>query len=381
MTVLIVVTSANKKTGFGTSTYNEQQIGLAKALIKQGFHCGIAYYGGNQEKYGEYDVGVGTIKMYLLKGKDFLTIAVFKNYDSLFNEYDILMPISYDHYETYHLAMRYPEKTVVYHGTYYSPFNKRYNFKCKVLDKLMLPGYKKTDTMFVTKNKLAADFLNKKGLQNTKIIGVGFDVDQMEGGQLLQSELSSEIRKAKEEHYKILLYVGRIEPRRNTSFLLEVFTEVLKLSKTKLVIVGNGSEKYKKKCMALAKERSITDYIIYQEKLEQKYLPQIYNLADLFLLPTSYEIFGMVILEAMYFGIPVLTTENGGSDILIENEKSGYIIPELDIIRWANKCFEILNSDTTVLSAAAHRRIVDDFTWDALVDKFIVAYKTKLEKT
>ena len=378
--VLIIVTSNSRRDGFLLKTYNEQEIGLAKALSKKGWICGIAYYGGRLEKEEVVDIGGYKVKMYLLKGHDLLKTAFFKDYSYIFNQYNILLPITYDHYESYRIAMKYPSKTIVYHGTYYTAFNKPYNLKCKIIDPLYLPGYRKMNTLFVTKNRLAAEFLNKKGLSNTHIIGVGFDSEQMACQKMLDSDFAQQIDSYKKDGYKIILYVGRIERRRNTLFLLETFSNVTKTKKAKLVIIGNGKDEYKEKCRTLIKKLGIQNSVIYKERMEQIYLPKIYKLSDLFLLPTSYEIFGMVILEAMYFGVPVLTTMNGGSDILIENEKSGYVIPELDIDKWALECVKILSQDNSSLITLAHNTIVMHFTWDVLADKFIECFKLKLNE-
>ena len=378
--VLIIVTSASKRESFVKKTYNEQEIGLAKALSKKGWSCGIAYYGGGLEKYELVDIGGCQVNMYLFKGHDFLKTAFFKDYSSIYDQYDILLPITYDHYESYRIAMRYPQKTIVYHGTYYAAFNKPYNLKCKIIDPLFLPGYRKMNTLFVTKNRLAAEFLNNKGLRNTHVIGVGFDAEQMASQQMLYSDLAKQLEAYKKDGYKILLYVGRIEKRRNTQFLLDTFAKVSKTINAKLVVIGNGQEKYKKECLEIINNRGIRKDVIYMEKIEQKYLPQIYRFSDLFLLPTSYEIFGMVLLEAMYFGVPVITTLNGGSDILIKNEKSGFIIPELDSDKWSKKCIDILSKDYTSLTILAHKTIAEDFVWDALADKFLETFKLKVNE-
>lgn len=379
MKVLIIVTSANKRSEFSNKTYNEQEVGLAKELIRRGVECAIAFYGGKNEKHETVTCGEFQIEMYLLKGKDFLKTSVFADYTDLFNKYDILMPISYDHYETYNIARKYPEKTVVYHGTYFSKFNKRYNLKCRLFDLVLVPEYKRLNTLFVTKNILAKDFLNNKGLNNTSVIGVGFDREQIEKSEIYTSKVSEQIKAFKEKENKIILYIGRIEPRRNILFLLEMFNRIKKKTDAKLIIIGNGKEKYKKRCFAMIEKYGISEDIIYCERLEQKYLPIIYKMSDIFVLPTSYEIFGMVILEAMYFGTPVLTTLNGGSDILIKNEISGYILPKLDAEIWANKTVEILKKDNSQLMKAAHDNIINHFTWDVLAEKFIEAYNRKME--
>lgn len=374
--VLIIVTSSNKKNGFCVRTYNEQEIGLARALSKKGYRCSIAYYGGNIEKKEIITLDGYDICMYLFKGHDLLKNAFFNNYDCIYNQYDILLPITYDHYETYHIAMRFPQKTIVYHGTYFAPFNKAYNYKCRIVDKIFIKGYKKNNTHFVTKNRLAADFLISKGINNVKVIGVGFDAEQMNCETMLASDLTEKLNTYKKEGYKLLLYVGRIEERRNIMFLLDVFCRINKCEKVKLVIIGTGNEKYKKKCERFIASHNISDDVEYVERMEQQYLPQIYKQADLFLLPTSYEIFGMVILEAMYFGVPVLTTLNGGSDILIQDGITGFIIPELNIDKWTKKSVEILNRDNSSLADLAHETIVNNFVWDVLVEKFIESFES-----
>ena len=80
----------------------------------------------------------------------------------------------------------------------------------------------------------------------------------------------------------------------------------------------------------------------------------------------------------MFFQTPVLTTLNGGSDILIKNGVSGYIVPELDIDRWADKSLEILNKDNSNLTSVAHKTITEEFVWDVLADKFIESFNKKL---
>ena len=60
------------------------------------------------------------------------------------------------------------------------------------------------------------------------------------------------------------------------------------------------------------------------------------------LLPTEYEIFGMVLLEAMYYKTVVLTTQNGGSSTLIQNGLNGYIMQIENGWEWANTILSIL---------------------------------------
>ena len=112
--------------------------------------------------------------------------------------------------------------------------------------------------------------------------------------------------------------------------------------------------------------------------MEQKYLSRIYELAYIFLLPTEHEIFGMILLEAMYYLTVVLTTDNGGFSTLIENEKNGCIIDELDDSVWADKILSIIEnkSQVDVMRDNAHNTIANMYTWNHLADLFISSYQS-----
>ena len=106
----------------------------------------------------------------------------------------------------------------------------------------------------------------------------------------------------------------------------------------------------------------IQDDIVYQERMEQKYLSGVYRLADFFLLPTEYEIFGMVLLEAMYYKTVVLTTNNGGSSTLIENSRNGYILENKKASEWAKIVSETPIEEINAMKNAAHDTIDNHYT-------------------
>jgi glycosyltransferase involved in cell wall biosynthesis len=147
------------------------------------------------------------------------------------------------------------------------------------------------------------------------------------------------------------------------------------------VIVGKGDQAYVDKCKKEADLLGISDRIIYKDSLEQKYVNQLYRVCDLFLLPTRYEIFGMVLLEAMYFGVPVVTTFNGGSSTVIEDGKTGIVIDQLDTGLWSRRILELL-ADSELrqeIIVRANRLIEEKYTWDALAEKFLSVYQSRLD--
>ena len=89
----------------------------------------------------------------------------------------------------------------------------------------------------------------------------------------------------------------------------------------------------------------------------------------------------MVLLEAMYFGVPVVTTFNGGSSTVIEDGKTGIVIDQLDTGLWIRRILELL-ADSELrqeIIVRANRLIEEKYTWDALAEKFLSVYQSRLD--
>lgn len=362
------------------NTYNIQEIGLAKALIRKGHVCDIVFWADKEEKIVDYIFdGDKHIKVFYRFGKNILKNAIYNNLDYLIGQYDVIQPCEYNQYQSWLLAKKYPNKTVIYHGPYYSNFNKRYNLMCKVFNIFFLKRYIKIGTKFMVKSNLAQQFLISKGIRekNIKVVGVGIDL-----GALIvpdNSQLPEFINGIDEFENEIkLLYIGRFEERRNITFLFDVIKSLSAIMPNiKLIMVGHGDNEYVNQCFKYADEIGITRFIYRIERLEQRYLSYVYKKTNFFLLPTKYEIFGMVLLEAMHFGSVVLTTKNGGSDITIKDRENGIILKDSDPIEWA-KIIATIYEDKDLyqkLSKNAQKSINKHFTWDNLVDRFIDFYE------
>lgn len=362
------------------STYNIQEVGLAKAFVKKGNICDIIFWTDAHENKLVIPVeDYGVINIYYKTGRTMFKNTFFIRCEELFEQYDVLQPCEYNQLQSWYLARKYPNKTFIYHGPYYSSFNKRYNLMSRVFDALFLQSYIKWDTKFIVKSSMAMEYLLGKGIKerNLCISGVGIDIEvlyteheQCNENLYIQMETDSDKLK--------LLYVGRIEERRNILFLVDVFKKIKDINnKARLYLVGTGEKKYLDEVIIHAKDIGVFEYITWQEKIEQKYLSRIYDLADFFLLTTEYEIFGMVLLEAMYFRNLVITTRNGGSSTLIESGVNGIIIDDFDEEVWSSIILELVsdNDRRIFMQNNASQTVRNNYTWDAIAEKFIIEYK------
>lgn len=137
---------------------------------------------------------------------------------------------------------------------------------------------------------------------------------------------------------KVILSVGQFIPRKGFDWMIEAYKEIDKEIGI-YIIGGNPSEEYK----SLKKKYEMINlhFIDFQNKVS---LNKWYQSADLFVLPTREDIWGLVINEAMSQGIPVITTDKCIAGIeLIENGKNGYVINDFNMSTLEKKTIEILN--------------------------------------
>ena len=114
--------------------------------------------------------------------------------------------------------------------------------------------------------------------------------------------------------------------------------------------------------------------------MKQEDLPQVYYSHDVFVLPTHFEIFGMVLLEAMFFGRPIVTSQSGGSNEIIRDGENGIIAKDFYVNQWADKIqgLYLEKYDVQSMMRKARADVLEHYTWDESVDIFIDTYKKVL---
>lgn len=371
--ILIVRTYPNE---INIKNYNVQEIGLAKALTTDGHQCDIVLYTEKEERTEQINVEDKQITIYWMKGTNILKNLFWPNkIFKLIEKYDIVQSCEYDQIYNLYFQKKIPQKFVIYHGPYYSEFNKRYNFKCKIFDRIFLnKKYKKV--AIISKSALATKFLEKKGFRNITTLGVGLDSENLQEKNVIEKE-KLKFSSSK----KHLLYIGKIEERRNILFLIDILSKVIKKNKNvDLILIGKGEKEYIEMVKKYIKDLNLENYVIYIEKVEQKDLKYVYKQSNIFLLPTKYEIFGMVLLEAMYFGLPTITTLNGGSSTIIDNNVNGYIYNETEIEKWIKTINYLLEQKEKQLEIGknAKKTIEEKYLWNKLSKEFTRVYSEVL---
>lgn len=379
MKILIIRPTPNE---VNLNTYNLQEVGLAKALIRKGHLCDVMYYCGKEKDHVEtrkFD-GNRSLNILWLHGIGCLHEGIYLSLKKYINNYDVIQVGGYTGLTSCWLNRKYADKTVNYQGSYFCKYNYGDIKRAAIFDRVLLPLQNKKNMIVVTKSVLATQYVKSKGIKDVTTVGVGLDPDNLleDNENIYEHEFIKEMQRKKENN-KYLLYIGVLEERRNILFLIETVKKVVdRVPEIKLILIGSGRQEYTSKCFRFIKQLGLEENIIYRDRLEQKHMKAVYEISDIFLLPTRYEIFGMVLLEAMFFGLPTITTYNGGSSTLMTKD-NGVIIPELDSELWCEKIVDLICSQDQYwrLSTEAHKTIVNHYTWDVLADKFLEVYKKR----
>lgn len=143
---------------------------------------------------------------------------------------------------------------------------------------------------------------------------------------------------------RILLHASNFRKIKRVQDVVRIFAKVLQQMPAKLLFVGDGPER--STAEDLARELGVCDHVRFVGKQEQ--MEDILAIADLFLLTSEYESFGLAALEAMASGVPVVSTDAGGlKEINIEGE-TGYTSAVGDIENMSRQAIHILQSDATL---------------------------------
>ena len=136
-------------------------------------------------------------------------------------------------------------------------------------------------------------------------------------------------RKLDIDELDTLLYVGRIEPIKGLDLLLDTF-EILSRSRDIQLFVVGGSlieDPELDRLRSKTVDKCLEDRVHFKGSVDQDTLTHYYSASDVLVLPSFYESFGLVALEAMSCGLPVVASRVGGIPSFVDNGENGYLIP------------------------------------------------------
>lgn len=194
---------------------------------------------------------------------------------------------------------------------------------------------------------------------------------------------------------RMLLFVGRIEPLKGLDVLIEAIgimrqKEIFTENPFCLVIIGGDTDQEPvhddniemSRIKQLAEKHGLSDLVTFLGKKSQESLPYYYSAAEAVVVPSQYESFGMVALEAMACGTPVVASQIGGLAFLVQDGVTGYTVPVDDPDELARKLTSILNDpDLHQRMGNQAVEVAQDYAWEKITQKLVVVYRELLSSS
>ncbi len=180
-----------------------------------------------------------------------------------------------------------------------------------------------------------------------------------------------------DEGSKVVLFVGRLEPEKNLFTLLEAFTEVARaVPESRLILVGDGE--LRQPLTAFAQRLNLTGQVTFTGALPHDQIPAVMKSATVFALPSFYEGFPKVLIEAQAAGVPLVVSDDPHLRDTVD-ETCALTFPPDDAAQLAACLIRALSDEglRQQLREAGERR-VQQFDWDAMAQRDVACYQEVL---
>ncbi len=180
-----------------------------------------------------------------------------------------------------------------------------------------------------------------------------------------------------EEGERIVIHISNFRPVKRVEDVVRVFSRIARALPARLLLVGDGPDRARAELVA--EEEGIASRVFFLGKQES--VAELLACADLLVLPSETEAFGLAALEAMACGVPVVTTRVGGVPEVVEHGEVGFLAPVGAVDEMAEYGLEILSDRTKWQSySAAARAAAERFSADRIVPMYEAYYAEVLSR-
>jgi D-inositol-3-phosphate glycosyltransferase len=226
------------------------------------------------------------------------------------------------------------------------------------------------------------------GANPRKIVVVPLGVDPDMFRPIIRSEARQAVGLDLAGMCRLILFVGRMDPLKGLETLLRAVCKLTDLEPELvkglcMAVIGGDADENETglnnelECLdKLKNEVGLRDLVIFLGSRAQDTLPYYYSAAEVCVVPSHYESFGLVALEAMACGTPVIASRVGGLQLTVEDDVTGFLVPAGDPDALAEKLRLILaDSELRERLGANARRKAQAYTWQVVADRILKVYE------
>jgi D-inositol-3-phosphate glycosyltransferase len=224
--------------------------------------------------------------------------------------------------------------------------------------------------------------VSKKG--KIKIIPCGTDINRF--GAIDKAKARESL--GFERDAKIVFYVGRFDQRKGIETLVRaVDRSIFRDDPNLKLVIGGGSRPgqsdgiERDRIEAIAQELGLSDKTIFPGRIGDDLLSLYYAAADVCVVPSHYEPFGLVAIEAMASYTPVVASDVGGLQFTVVSEETGLLAPPKDVDAFAKAIDRLLSDEQwrNYLGSNARKRVENKFSWQGVASQLGSLYEQLIE--
>jgi D-inositol-3-phosphate glycosyltransferase len=234
--------------------------------------------------------------------------------------------------------------------------------------------------------RMQLQWLYQADLRKVVVIPPGVDLDLFHPHLIVEARTQIGLPK----DAQMILFVGRIERLKGLETLLRAAALLqergfLSPACPCVMVIGGDPDNPREEMRYLQELRqtlSVTNVVTFLGKRQQTELPLYYSAAQAVVMPSQYESFGMVALEAMACGTPVVASGVGGLLYLVRDGRTGYHIPDSDPAALADKLQKLLSDERLRQDLGRHAaNLAHAYSWERITDQMLTLYESVLAGT
>ncbi len=234
------------------------------------------------------------------------------------NGYDIIHVHGYQTFQPYQAVKAASGKIPIVFTPHYHPFGKKPRFLRRSFDMTFGKSSISNADKIILVSPMEKGYLSKFTIPEHKITIIPNPVDDVFLGYRKTKKLSEK---------RNILFVGRLDQNKGLDILIKAYAVVSgDINGVSLTIAGKDMVKITPVLQELVRKLNLNN-IQFTGEISQKDLLKLYSKSDVFVMPSSYEAFGITIVEAMAQGIPVIATDVGGIPFVLDYGRAGIIVP------------------------------------------------------
>lgn len=345
--------------------YNLQEVGLGKAFGNDG-HTVEIYKCVHKSKAGRTEEIAPNVTLHLIGANTLGNNAMFSCEKQLDRNLDVLVCFSDIQFWTTKVCKWAERNQILFipyvgitHST--SPSLLKRGL-INLLARSVFRTYRKTGVL--AKTGTIEKELIAKGITDVRTVHVGIDFDLLHRDyDVPKQALLNELGLTPGLQY--MLMVGRIESDRNPLDVVTVLDRLHQNNRNfRLIVIGKGS--LKEALFASLSEKGLSDCVVYIPQVPNADIWKYYRAADALLSFSRTEIFGMSILEAMYYELPVFVIHAPGPDEIVIDGETGRLVDSPEDMAQA-----VLAERAGDIGKNGHRHVALHFSWSGMVNAVV----------